>query len=734
MVDQHRSSEPDAAPERPTGEDDARQPPDAAKPTLANTQLRYLECLSGITSQLLAAVEPWPLLPGIVAWLQQSAGVDRCYFFECRRSEHGAWLASQRFESVRAGIQRHRAGLLFADSDLAAIGLDRWADVLSSGNEILGHMRDLPAAERAALVSEGVSQILLMPVIVDDVWVGCVGFDLCEVAAQLGHQEAALLRAAANTIGAALERVSSERATQKTHSLLASIIRAAQDYAIIAVDLKFRVLHYSAVAEEIFGYSEQEVIGKTLQELDLLETSDEDIAGSFVAAVIDEGVYRTESEVRDPHGDYRTLEIAVNPMQDERGSPTGYLLIARDVTELRKEQRRSLQSQRMESVGLLAGGIAHDFNNILMGILGYASLAKDQIGPDHPVIRMLSIIEQSGERAAGLTNELLAYARGGKYQSLALRIDEQVSELLNILATNLPKNVRIERDFAPELPFILADPVQIQQVIMNICLNAGEAIKDKQAQEGGEEPEGLILISTAAVGLDGAALVRHDVADEVTPGKFVLLSIKDNGCGMDEETLARIFEPFFTTKFTGRGLGLSAVDGIIRNHGGFMVVDSTPGEGSQFSIYLPACTMMDIDTAEEPMAALEGAETILFIDDEEIVRQLALLTMTNLGYQVLLASSGREGVDVFGEHRDEISLIVLDLTMPGMSGESTIQALRKVDSRMPILLTSGYDETTARDSAGEENGTGFLQKPYTPEALSRAVRSMLDTFRTARPD
>ena len=538
--------------------------------------------------------------------------------------------------------------------------------------------------------------------------------------------EAALLRAVANTVSTAQGRVVADTTKRQVNALLASILRSSKDFVLIAADLKFRVLQYNNVAEELFGYTEAEVLGRSLDQLEILETATGDISEDIVAAVFEEDGYNTTADVRDPRGNYHTLEINVTGMQDENGTLTGYLLIAHDITEKLREQRRSMRSERMESVGLLAGGIAHDFNNILMGILGYASLIKDSLGPDHEASRMVEIIEQSGERAAALTGELLAYARGGKYQSVTLRLDKQTQELLNIIRTNLPKGVDVRFDLAPDLPYVLADPVQMQQVIMNICLNAGDAIREKQQQLGDPGFRGRIKISTMHHGLDLSQLVHYEVEDEVLPGQFVVLGVEDDGIGMSEQTRQQIFEPFFTTKFAGRGLGLAAVDGIVRNHGGFISVESTPGVGTRFSIHLPAFLAEVEEEDETPtLPKAQGTETVLLIDDEEVVRQLALLTLANLGYEVLLAKDGREALTVLKEHHGEINLVITDLLMPGLSGDELITRLRRAAAGIPLMVISGYDKQTA-EKLSQEQVEGFLRKPYTPEALSRAVRTVLD--------
>ena len=683
----------------------------------------YLDCLADISNQLFSAPDPWSAVPVIVDWIREITKAQRCYLTELRRTEDHRWHGLVRFEALAPGDLVHGRG---EEADWAGgPATPAWLAALASGNEVQGRVNDLAADGVPGCSYPGAEWVVNLPLLVDGELVGGIGLDFVGTGNQPDGQDIALLRATANAISTALDRLASERRLREAHALLSTILKSTGDLTLIATDLKLRVMHYSPCAENLFGYTEQEVIGCYLDELNIIELPGGDLTSNFLSALLDEGPVSLESEVRDPQGEYRTVAVVVSGMFDSRRSPIGYLITVRDVTEDRRQQRRTLQSQRMESVGMLAGGVAHDFNNILMGILGYTSLAKDALDKAHPAYRMLNTIEQSGERAAGLTNELLAYARGGKYRSVAVRIDEQVDELLNILATNLPRGIAIRKDYAKDLPFVLADPVQMQQVIMNICLNAGDAIREKATGLPDEEYTGEISFATRLRGLSLDYLAAND-AEEVEPGKFIELTIRDNGCGMDAETQARIFEPFFTTKFTGRGLGLAAVDGIIRNHGGLMTVESEPGVGTCFTIYLPVTKVFDRPQREEQALVLTGAETILFVDDEDVIRQLALLNLTNLGYKVLLAGTGQEAIEVYREHHGEIAMTVLDMVMPGLSGEATIHELRRIDANGVILLTSGYDETTARGMGDYTGIAAFLQKPYTPEALSRAVRKTLN--------
>ena len=685
---------------------------------------RYLECLSGISSQLLSAPDPYHLLPAIISWLQQSSGASRCYYFDCDRDSKGRWHARQRFEAVGLKVLPLIDDPRHADIIAESAGLQRVIETLTSGNELGGLVAEMPEPERTVALQRGAYWFLILPVIVDEVLVGFIGFDFCEPRADLGAGEVALLRSAANALSAALERVKADTELRDANTLLTSILHSTTEFAIIAADMQLCVLHYNPMAEQLFGYSAEETAGRSLQELELVDGAELGFYEQLLATATSGQQWEQNLELRDPQGRVRQVNLVANALAWQHGDPTGIVIFARDITSQLEDEKRMLEVDRMESIGRLAGGIAHDFNNILMGVLGYASLAKDLVQREEPVFRMLTTIEQSGERAAALTSELLAYARGGKFQSLPLRLDHQADEMLNILGTTLPKNVRIEREYAASLPYVLADPAQMQQVIMNLCINAGEAITERQRNEGMAEYDGLIRLRT---GTEVRTAPRNGEIEPVQSSTYVFIEVTDNGCGMEEHTIARIFEPFFTTKFTGRGLGLAAVDGIIRNHNGILEVTTAVSQGTTFKALLPAALDVVIEEVEtEELPLLGGLETILVVDDEEVARQMALLTLTNLGYSVLLADNGNEGLSVIRKRHGEIQLVLLDITMPGRSGEALLDEFSIIDSQLPILLTSGYDEATAAQAGLAQRTAGFLQKPYNTESLARAVRAVLD--------
>jgi two-component system cell cycle sensor histidine kinase/response regulator CckA len=416
---------------------------------------------------------------------------------------------------------------------------------------------------------------------------------------------------------------------------------------------------------------------------------------------------------------------------DWRGEPAG-LVIFNDISrrkqreeDQRQLERRIHEAQRMESLAVLAGGVAHDFNNLLVGILGNADLALMEL-PAHSTARArLEGIELAARRAAELARQMLAYSGKGRLVVGELDLHSLLREISHLLEATLTRKAVIKYGFADSLPLVRGDATQIRQVVMNLMTNAAEAI---------EQTSGIISITTG--------LTRHRGGDpqpawpghELTPGHYVTVTVSDTGMGMDEDTLRRIFDPFFTTKFTGRGLGLAAVLGIVKGHGGTIRVHSEPGRGSSFEVLLPALMdsiAQDEDEDEqrdavEPEPTPTPARTVLIVDDDETVRVVGSAMLAHGGYRVLTASSGHDALEIFSRRSHEIDLVLLDLSMPLMNGEECFEHLRAIDPRIRVLLSSGYNEQDAISRFTGEGLAGFIQKPYRAKALLAAVGQALD--------
>jgi signal transduction histidine kinase/ActR/RegA family two-component response regulator len=415
------------------------------------------------------------------------------------------------------------------------------------------------------------------------------------------------------------------------------------------------------------------------------------------------------------------FETLFRPLRDEARAVIGVLGVSTNVTErLRAErehaalQAQLLQAQKMESLGVLAGGIAHDFNNLLTSILGSASAAELLLPPSSPALTAVRDAMAAARRAADLTRQLLAYAGKGRFEVRAIDLSEHVRQIAHLLESTLSKKVTLRLELASGLPAVEADVAQIQQVVVNLVVNGAEAIGDQV---------GTVLVTTGVEQVDAAYASDLVGVASLVPGTYVFVEVQDTGSGMDEETMAKIFDPFFTTKFTGRGLGLAAVLGIVRGHKGAMKIHSTPGRGTTFKVLLPASAKA-AQTGDRPRsAAVRGSGTVLVIDDEKGVRHTLRMLLSTWGFDVLEAADGREGVDVFAANVDRIALVVLDMTMPMFGGEEVFRELRSLRPDVPVLLSSGYDEEEATRHFTAKGLAGFLQKPYSAAELAAKVQA-----------
>ncbi len=424
-----------------------------------------------------------------------------------------------------------------------------------------------------------------------------------------------------------------------------------------------------------------------------------------------------EYRVQDPDGSVRWIQETIIPIADERGVVARLDGVARDITEQRRLEEQLRQSQKMEAIGQLAGGVAHDFNNILTAIMGYGELLLEDLGPDDRRRGDVLEIRKAAERAAALTRQLLAFSRKQVLEPRVLDLNEVVTNLDKMLRRLIGEDVELRTVLGSDLGAVRADAGQLEQVIVNLAVNARDAMP-----RGGK-----LTIETADVELDGEYAARHV---GVTPGRYVMIAVSDTGIGMDEGTKARIFEPFFSTKgpVKGTGLGLSTVYGIVKQSGGNIWVYSELGRGTTFKIYLPRVDepAEALRPSAEPAAGLRGSETILLVEDDEPLRVLARRTLTSRGYTVLEADRGATALRVAREHREPIHLMLTDVVMPEMAGHEVARQLRNSHPETLVLYMSGYTDETIVHHGVLEPGIAYLQKPFTPEALARKVREMLD--------
>jgi len=411
----------------------------------------------------------------------------------------------------------------------------------------------------------------------------------------------------------------------------------------------------------------------------------------------------------------RVFESLCAPMRDEvTGAVSGVLGFSFDVTDRDKAEKERenlhaqlLQVQKLESLGLLAGGIAHDFNNILTAILGGAATARLSLPPESPAHADLEIVISAAQRAADLTRQMLAYSGKGHFEIRPIDVSRLVKEIANLLETTISKKVQMRLELATNLPAVEADVAQVQQVLMNLVINGAEAIGDQR---------GTVLVTTGVQDID-ELYAQSLFASEIRTGRYVFIEVHDTGSGMDEETKGKIFDPFFTTKFTGRGLGLAAVLGIVRGHAGAIKVYSSPGRGTTFKVFFPASSQEALELVK-PKPKYKGTGLVLVVDDDPGVRSAARRMLQFFGFDVIEAENGRIGAALFEKRAAEVTLVLLDMTMPEMGGEETFREIRRVRDDVPVILSSGYNEIEATRRFTSKGLAGFLQKPFGPDDLA----------------
>jgi PAS domain S-box-containing protein len=504
--------------------------------------------------------------------------------------------------------------------------------------------------------------------------------------------------------------LSERRRAEETLRRYEKIVATSKDLmALIDTDGIFQAVSDSYLKAhrktraEIIGSPMRDLIGRERFEKDIKPRFDRCLAGEEVT-------FRLWFDFAGMGN--RFMEAAYSPFRGENGAIVGVVVVSRDITETKNLQEQLLQSQKMEAIGTLAGGIAHDFNNLLMGIQGRTSIMLVDIDADHPHVENLKGIEEHVRSASNLTRQLLGFARGGKYDVKPLDPGAVIREK-NRMFGRMQKGIVIQEKLQPDLWAVEADRSQIEQVLLNIYINAWQAMPDS----------GTLTVQAANVHLDSRAVAAY----RLSPGRYVKISVTDTGIGMDAATRSRIFEPFFTTKAMGRGtgLGLASAYGIVKNHGGFISVASVKGKGTTVDINLPATDKRVAADDRRPEPLHKGAGTVLLVDDEEMVVAVGSQMLRRLGYDVLTAAGGREALQICKRHRARISLVILDLIMPDLGGAETCTLLKAVHPALKVLLSSGYSFNGNSSDIVKSGCDGFIQKPFDLNALSQKINAIL---------
>jgi two-component system, cell cycle sensor histidine kinase and response regulator CckA len=511
--------------------------------------------------------------------------------------------------------------------------------------------------------------------------------------------------------------ITARKESEAEHSRLVTAIEQAGE-SIFITDPMGRILYVNPAFEVTTGYSREEVIG---QKPSLLKSGKQDEAfykdmwNTFQRG----DVWRGQLINRRKDGTLYEANATISPIKDETGRIVNFVAVKRDVSAELILQRQLLHAQKMEAIGTLAGGIAHDFNNLLQAILGYADLLLLRKKATDPDRQKIEIIRHAARDGADLVSRILTFSRTAEAKARPLDLNEEIRRVERLLRRTVPKMIEIKLALSEDLWIIDADPAQMEQMFLNLAVNAQHAMAD-----GGE-----LVIKTRNVSLDNGYVLTHLGA---RPGKYVAVTLSDTGTGMSQHVVDRMFEPFFTTKTDGQGtgLGLAMVHGIVSQHGGYIRCYSEPGKGTAFRIYFPASqTAQLLEPAEAQEAPPAGTETLLLVDDDDRIREMAQEMIQRHGYQVMVARSGEEALDIYASQGPAISLVILDIIMPGMGGKRCLEELLRMDPEAKVLLASGYAFDDHTQDETDQRARGFVGKPYDAKLILRAIREVLDTGR-----
>ncbi|OQX18106.1 MAG: hypothetical protein BWK76_08625 [Desulfobulbaceae bacterium A2] len=515
--------------------------------------------------------------------------------------------------------------------------------------------------------------------------------------------------------GVLIDMTEALRAEEQRRRLATAIEQAAE--TVVITDARGSILYVNPAFERTTGYSREEALGNNPR---ILKSGEQKAAfyQQMWQTLVEGHIWEGRIVNRRKDGSHYTEEACISPVRDENGAVVNYVAVKRDVTREIALEQQLRQAQKMEAVGQLTGGVAHDFNNLLQVINGHAALAMTDLTGASPCRHHLQEISRAGERAARLVSQLLAFSRRQVMQLELLDPNVVINELMRMLRRVISENIRLDFVPGPGVGLVRADRGMLEQILLNLCVNARDAMPD-----GGQ-----VTIATEEVQLDAPSVAGEG---DVTPGRYLLLSVGDTGCGMDEVTLEHIFEPFFTTKPLGQGtgLGLATVYGIVRQHNGMIHAVSQPGQGTTFRIHLPVSDMLLTAEAARPQLGgiIGGDETVLLAEDDDMVRDLTRSVLERAGYRVLCARDGDEAVDLFQRQGESVDLLLFDVVMPRMGGREASVRILAQRPGLPLIFASGYSEDAIHTDFVLDQGLTLLPKPFVIEDLLKTVRRALDT-------
>lgn len=555
--------------------------------------------------------------------------------------------------------------------------------------------------------------LLLLPLVVaGDVVIGGVTLETTEARAFSKWE----IELAWNVVSLAAGSIAKARLIRSQLRLIGAIEQAAEE--VIITDINGDMIYVNPTFEQVSGYTRKEVVGKNPR-IFKSGMQGNHFYQQMWHTLLKGQVWRGRLINRKKNGELYTLDATMSPVRDEQGKIINFVSVRRDVTvELQREEQYR-QAQRMEAIGRLAGGIAHDFNNLLTVIRGYTNLLADQLADNEQCRGDVQMIDKAGERATTLVRQLLAFSRKQIFQPQSVNLNEIIGQMEKMLRRTIGEDIELITVLEPTLGWVKVDPGQMEQIVLNLAINARDAMP-----EGG-----LLTIETANIELDETYAMQHL---EIQPGTHVVVTVSDSGIGMDDEVKNHIFEPFFTTKEQGKGtgLGLATVYGIVRQSGGSIWVYSEVGKGTTFKIYIPRIQEKGSEYIPKPdvpeVHSLEGSETILIVEDEPMLRKFFGKAMREKGYVVLEAKDGREALQQIDQALTPIALMMVDVVMPGMSGPKLVEQVMSRYPQLKILYMSGYTESVVTHLNTLDQTVNFLQKPFNAHTLLTKVRELLD--------
>ena len=522
-----------------------------------------------------------------------------------------------------------------------------------------------------------------------------------------------------------MDRTAHAQAEQKSHDQAAMLDLASDAITVYGLDQE--IVYWNRGAEHLYGWTAAEAVGRKVTELFL---PDPKAFAESLSGLLASGAWSGEQKQKSKDGRDLIVNSRWNLVRGDSGEPRSVLVINTDTTNARQLERQFLRAQRLESLGTLASGIAHDLNNILSPILMATGLLRRTLEKDPDGTRMLQIIENSAERGAGVVKQVLTFARGAEGQRVSIQVKHLLGELSKIMAQTFPRNIDIQSPLPKELWLISGDPTQLHQVLLNLCVNARDAIMSVAAKDGEAEPTRRLTITTENIVIDQHFASMNPGA---TLGPHVAVSVSDTGTGMTPEVMDKIFDPFFTTKEPGKGtgLGLATVIGIVKSHNGFLTVQSEVGRGTTFRVFLPASKdgagAAAGGESSEPVIGGDN-ELILIVDDEAPIREALVTTLEANGYRCFTAEDGSDGLAVYFSRRDEIKLVVTDLAMAQMDGVKFIRNLRRLGSEVRVVVSSGHIQKESMQELVSLGIRHFLEKPYSADKLVKTVGRALGKY------